>query len=101
MEIPVPNIVHLGVSEAVSPVVEQVLFNLFGIRLDANAAVEWKEVIDAVVARCGGTIRPGHTPHYICVGFGDRETALRAAACYDFASEVAVCLPNEYLSLDE
>lgn len=59
------------------------------------------EVIDAVVARCGGTIRPGHTPHYICVGFGDRETALRAAACYDFASEVAVCLPNEYLSLDE
>ena len=59
------------------------------------------DVIDAVVARCGGRIRPGHTPHYVCVGFDDRETALRAAACYDFASEVAVCLPNEYLSLDE
>lgn len=45
----VAQIIWLGVSEKISPIVEQVLLNLFGIRLDANAAVQWKEVIDAVV----------------------------------------------------
>lgn len=49
LEIPLSNIIQLGVSEKISPVVEQVLINLFGIRLDASAAVEWKDVIDAVV----------------------------------------------------
>ncbi len=49
LEIPISSIIELGVSEEISPVVEQVLLNLFGIRLDAQAAVQWKEVIDAVV----------------------------------------------------
>ena len=45
----VAQIIRLGVSEEISPQVEQVLLNLFGIRLDAQAVVQWKEVIDAVV----------------------------------------------------
>ncbi len=44
----VANVISLGVYEKVSGVVKQVLANLFGIELDLQAAVEWKNVIDAV-----------------------------------------------------
>lgn len=49
LEIPKTNIIELGVSEKISPIVEQVLANLFGIHLNSYAATQWKDVIDAVV----------------------------------------------------
>lgn len=45
----IASVISLGVSEKISPAVEQVLLSLFGIRLDSQTAVRWQGAIDAVV----------------------------------------------------
>lgn len=49
LEIPSRNVMGLGVMEEVTSGLEQLLANLFGIRLDPPAGLEWKTVVDAVV----------------------------------------------------
>lgn len=53
------------------------------------------EVIDDVLARCGGeVVSPRYPRTYVTVAFTEEGAAGEAADCYEAATSVAVCLPN-------